>query len=154
MYRRILLASVCLLLTTPVLSFQCYLTVVKDSCWKGYEIRVTAMQVETKQPISPEVVVPKDKMWARAPFNCKPSLHYYYQARYSPAIWAGKNNEVLYSKKVWMLPADINKKKAVAWNINVCYQADFASLDLPPTAKGKCRCDLSKIPEVKPPKSS
>ena len=136
------------LMMAPSFAFQCYLTVAKDPCWSDYNVTVKVYDYASKKKIVPDLLLPKGKQWVREAFQCQPKQGFYYQATYSPNIWNDKQASVFTSKRIWYLPEKINPKKEVAWNIPICYQTDFASVPLPPRAKGNCRCDFTSIPKI------
>jgi hypothetical protein len=138
-----------MLITAELYAFQCFLTLAKDSCWSNYDINVTVIDASNNQEVA-TVNLPKGKAWGRQSFSCQPAQEFFYQATYRPVFWQSEMGKIYKSIRYWSLPGVIGPKDT-AWNIPVCYPADFATVPLPPDALGNCSCDWSSIPAPTPP---
>ena len=134
--------------TTSLQAFPCFVTLVKDSCWTNYDVSVNVIGTATGNVIT-TVTVPKGQSWARGTFNCEPLEGLAYKATFSPVIWKTDTGKVYSARRDYSLPAEI-KAGETAWNINLCYSADFAEVPLPPTADSNCQCSMDGIPPIKP----
>jgi hypothetical protein len=132
----------------PAFAITCYMTIAKDSCWTKYDVEIDVID-STADTLLTTVKIPKGQQWTRQTFPCKPAQKMAYVARFSPVFWqtdAGKSYSALRS---WGLPETIHPGDT-AWNVSVCYPADFAMVPFPPEGTGKCACDFTNIPEIKP----
>lgn len=143
-----LFVSICLMIVSAQsFAFPCFFTLVKDSCWTDYDVKVMVMDATTnKQVIAVEV--PKGKSWARQSFSCQPAQRFFYKAAFQPSFWQSEAGKSYMSLRYWSLPGAIGDD--TAWNIPVCYPAAFAEVPFPPTATGNCKCDFSTIPAIQP----
>lgn len=135
-----------LLLSSPVFAFQCYLTLAKDSCWINYDVKLTVTDVNSKKLLT-TVTVAKGNSWTRQAFDCVPGQKLLYQATFEPSFWQADKEQIYTAHHFWTLPSD--PKKAVAWEIPVCYPSAFAGIPFPPDAIGNCQCNFNKIPPLK-----
>ena len=133
----------------PAYAFTCYLTVVKDNCWKNYNVTVVAQDVEGDNPRLVTVIVPQGSLWARQKFNCKPGQSLRFNATYTPVFWESERGKSHYLKQYWNLPKEVKAGES-AWNITLCFPKQFSQVPLPPEATNKCKCDLKNIPPVPP----
>lgn len=129
-------------------AFPCFVTMVKDSCWGNYNVTVSVSNVKTGKLIT-SVIIPQDQFWARQSFSCEPGDAMSFSAVFTPVFWENDKGKTYPGQRTWQLPQEI-KKGDTAWNINVCYPAEFAEVPLPPEATSNCTCDLDKIPPVNP----
>ena len=143
--RLLLLSSI--FFSTLVTAFPCYVTLVKDNCWTNYDVTVKINDT-SKDKVVATVFVPAGKQWARVNFQCQPRETFIFLATYSPVFWAKEEDVVYQAKRYWSLPETI-VGDTEAWNMNICYAADFSAVPLPPDASGACQCDMTKIPAVK-----
>ncbi len=127
-------------------AFSCYFTLVKDSCWTNYDVKVTVKDASTNQDML-TIVVPKGKSWNRVPFSCQPAQSFSYEAVFQPTFWQGEARDSYKSLKFVSLPKAINED--VAWDVPVCYPQDFSAVPFPPTAGGNCACDFKSVPSIK-----
>ena len=147
MYKRwCLLISFCF--TTQLYAFPCFVTLVKDSCWTNYDVSVDVIGT-AKGNVITTVLIPKGQSWARGSFSCQPLDGLSYKATFSPVFWKNDTGKVYNAVRDYSLPATIQPGET-AWNINICYPADFSEVPLPPTADSNCKCSLDGIPPVKP----
>ncbi|KTD66204.1 hypothetical protein [Legionella spiritensis] len=134
--------------SAPLYAFPCFMTLVKDSCWLNYNVKVVVQDaVANKEVLT--ITVPKGKKWARERFECQPAQKFMYFASFTPTIWENQEDLVYRAKRYWFMPGSIGEGDT-AWNIPICYARDFAGTPFPPDATGNCVCDFSDIPEVKP----
>ncbi len=148
MNTKLFLATLALLSTTSCWSFQCYFTLAKDSCWLDYELTVDVNDSRTNARVT-QVVIPKGKSWGRQQFECEPDQKFMYVAHFSPVFWQGDEEKTYNATRFWVLPNQINAGDS-AWEVSVCYSADFAMVPLPPGATSNCSCDFSSIPPIPP----
>lgn len=136
-------------LSTPTYAFSCYLTVVKSSCWKNYNVTVILQDPTNKDKEVTSVLIPANRMWAREKFECQPGQKLKFKAKFNPVFWEGDEGKVYMGKKYWELPKEV-KKKELAWNISLCYPQQFAEVPLPPEAGGNCTCNMKEVPPIPP----
>jgi len=129
-------------------AFPCFITMIKDNCWTGYNLSVDVMDVKHSQKVV-TIVVPKGKSWTRVPFECSASEELGFNAKFTPVIWEHQADKTYPGSHDWFLPDEI-KPGSTAWNINVCYSSDFESVPMPPTATNHCVCDTASIPAIPP----
>lgn len=131
-------------------AFQCFLTLVKDKCWEKYTVSINVVNSLKDKSIM-TMIIPQGQAWVRQPFTCEPKDSITLHATFSPVFWEKDDGKVFSGLHDWKLPETI-KKGATAWNITVCYPADFAAVPLSPEADSHCGCDRENIPPVEPPK--
>ena len=148
MILRALILFLGILCSGPIWCFTCYFTLAKDSCWISYNVSVDVLDAQTDRVLT-TVEVPAAKAWTRQAFTCDASQKLMYKARFTPAFWKSETGKIYSAQNYWSLPAAINTGDT-AWNISVCYPADFSEVPFPPDAKGNCRCDFTVIPSLKP----
>lgn len=138
----------CVLFSTQVLAFPCFMTVVKDRCWGNYDLTVIIRDASTDSTLL-TVVVPKGQFWTRAPFTCQGGQRLGYSASFEPNIWDSDKGVVYQGTKYTLLPlAPTALEKA--WEIPICFPLAFPGTPYPPTAIGNCACDMKSIPPVPP----
>ncbi|MBA3536449.1 MAG: hypothetical protein H0T84_07565 [Tatlockia sp.] len=137
-------------LSNNVFPFQCYITLVKDSCWTNYNVQVKVINSDDNKIMS-TVEAPKGKTWARQPFDCNPGMKLMYSASFSPVFWQSEEGKTYEAIRYWTLPDKVGDKES-AWDIPVCFASAFSGVPFPPDAVGDCRCDLLDIPPVPPSK--
>lgn len=140
------LFSIAMGVSSQVSALDCFLTVVKDSCWTDFDVNVKMTNAdEGKQILS--ITVPKGKSWSREKFTCDAGESLSYMATFSPVFWAADKGKQYPGIKFWKLPEQM-KAGDTAWNITVCYPEQFSEVPLPPSARGTCKCDARNIPAV------
>ncbi|KTD12056.1 periplasmic protein [Legionella gratiana] len=131
-------------------AFTCYYTLAKDNCWTKYNVTVQVIDGLTEKVlITP--TVPAGKSWVRETFSCSVAQSLMFRAQFSPVFWENDKDKVYVSKRFWPLPGTINPGDS-AWNISVCFPADFTQVPLPPEATSNCTCDFDSIPVIPPKK--
>ncbi|KTD25725.1 periplasmic protein [Legionella lansingensis] len=148
MITKITLAILCVMSSAKLFAFPCFFTLAKDSCWANYEVKVIVIDATTNKQIL-TIDLPKGKSWGRQLFTCEPAQRFYYQATYQPVFWQSEIGKTYKSIRYWSLPASIGPKET-AWNIPVCFAANFAAVPLPPDAVGNCDCGWENIPPPPP----
>lgn len=149
---RLIAVSLGLCLTQASWSLSCFFTLVKDSCWKDYDVSVDVFDANTGKPVV-NVVAPKsDTTWIRQPFDCTASQSLNFVASFAPTFWEADKGKHFKGKRTWTLP-DTMHAGDTAWNVTVCYPEEFSAVPLPPTASGNCTCDATQIPKPVAPKS-
>lgn len=143
-----LIALLCWGMTVFAHAFPCYITVVKDSCWTKYNVSVNVIDSSHEKSIM-TVEVPKGKSWSRQLFACEPQQTLTFIGSFNPVFWKDDVGKTYPAHRSWSLPEEIASGDT-AWNINVCYPNDFASVPLPPDASGNCKCNMEIVPPVKP----
>ncbi len=131
-------------------AFPCYLTLIKDDCWQGFDVTFRAFDV-TNEEVLVDFSIPPDELWGRRMFECNPKQTFRFEAEFSPVIWQDDAGRKYPGKRYWSTPENING--AVGWNISVCFSDDFSSVPMPPTAT-RCRCDRTVAPPISDQKSS
>jgi hypothetical protein len=143
-----LIMSLGLCCTAPSWAITCYYTLAKDSCWTDYNVAVEVIDSKTGKTLT-TVTVPKGKQWTRQTFPCEPAQKLMYMAHFYPVFWQSDVSKTYAALNFWSLPETINPGDS-AWNVSVCYPADFAAVPVPPTANNHCACDFSSIPVIPP----
>lgn len=143
----ILLLSLCVANATQ--AFNCYMTVMKGSCWSNYNVSIDVLDASNDKKIMTLSLL-NNKLWNRQPFECTPNQTFNFQATFNPAIWQGDTDTVYLSKSSIQLPMVITKE-ARAWDVSVCFPESFAEVPTPPNNNGSCACDSSSVPAVLPP---
>lgn len=137
-----------LALSSSAFAFKCYFTLVKDSCWLNYDVKVNVIDTLSNKVLL-TASIPRGKSWVREEFSCQPTQNLLYTATFSPIIWEKDTGKEYRALRYWTLPGDI-KPGEKAWNIPVCYPAAFSEVPLPPEATGNCHCDFSQVPKLQP----
>ena len=145
---RIVLAIVISWLSLSAYAVPCYLTLVKDSCWKMYDVTVDIKDAVTNKQLG-SIIVPLGTAWGRQAFECSGGETLALFAKFSPAFWSTDEDRVFSGQRYWKLP-DALKPGEVAWNVTVCYPKYFANVPLPPNATSNCMCDVDNIPKISP----
>ncbi len=135
-----------ILFNTHTYAFPCFLTMVKDNCWINYNVKVKVVDTKNNQQLA-EILVPKSQPWSRVSFQCAPGQAFLLKAEFSPVIWQSEAGRMYDSQRYWSLPKHVSAGE-VAWNLSMCYAADFAGLPMPPSATNRCKCDFSAIPKL------
>lgn len=136
-----------LALSGNLFAFQCYLTVAKDNCWATYDVTVNVID-SSNNNVMGTVIIPQGQSWARQPFTCQPGQTLAFNATFSPTFWNGQEGKVFAGQRYWTLPKAAAATE-VAWNIELCYSSQFASVPMPPEATNICHCNLKDIPPIK-----
>ncbi|KTC78094.1 hypothetical protein [Legionella brunensis] len=134
----------CVLFSAQLFAFPCFFTLAKDSCWTNYDVQVVVIDANTNKTVV-TVDVPKGKSWARQSFTCSPAQRFFYKATYQPVFWQSEVGKAYMSTRYWSLPATVGPTDT-AWNIPVCFPANFAAVPFPPDAQGNCACDWTQVP--------
>jgi len=142
----ILLYSLCL--SGNIWAFPCFVTFVKDTCWTNYNVTITVINAMTAKELV-TITVPEGESWARGNFNCQPGEPLAASAVFSPIFWQQDEGKKYVMQQQITLPEQISHGDT-AWNINICYPAEFAEVPLPPDATSTCQCKTKDIPPVKP----
>ncbi len=129
-------------------AFQCFLTLVKDSCWTNYNVNVVITNASTGKAIT-DVNVYLGKSWNRVQFECQPGETLSFSASFTPVFWQSDQGKVYPGFHDWTLPLKPAKGET-AWNITLCYPEQFSEVPLPPTAGNSCKCNKEDIPPPKP----
>lgn len=134
------------ILTTQAFSFPCYITLIKASCWKNYDVTVQIEDVMIEKPIT-SMLIPSGAFWTRYEFACKEKQTIELTATFSPAIWEKDEGKQYKGKRFWSYPETIGPTDT-AWNMTICYPNDFAELPTPAEAADGCVCDKQAIPAI------
>lgn len=126
---------------------KCYMTMVKASCWKDYDLTVTIKNAETGDKLG-DITVYEGDMWKRGTFSCKEGQTLELSAKFSPVFWSGDSDREFKAMRFWLLPKKAGEN-AIGWNLTVCYPEWFADVPTPPKATASCACDMSAVPEFK-----
>lgn len=127
-------------------AIDCYLTVVKDNCWKNFQVTVKMKDPQTRK-VFKTIKVSSKEMWHREKFKCTPNQNIFYAAKFLPIIWEANQDKEYLARRYWRLPATFAKDDK-AWNINLCFSKDFTGVPLPPRSSGKCSCDFKSVPPL------
>lgn len=133
---------------TQLYAFPCFVTFMKDSCWTNYDVSLNIIAASSGKVIT-TIDIPEGQSWARQTFSCDPAEELSFKATFSPVFWKTDTGKVYSARRNYSLPEAI-KAGETAWNINLCYAADFSEVPLPPTADNNCKCSMDGIPPVKP----
>lgn len=129
-------------------AFPCFITLLKDSCWKDYEVNVVVKDA-VHDKVETKLSIPKNQLWAREKFDCTPKEELSFIAQFSPTIWKGDENKEYAAVHDWFLPETI-KPNTTAWNVNICFPKDFADVPLPPGDLINCGCSKNGVPDIPP----
>ncbi|MDF1758858.1 MAG: hypothetical protein P1U74_11290 [Legionellaceae bacterium] len=146
MYRYLKYIAICLLLSSQAQAVQCYITVVKGSCWKDYDVTISALNAETSNKVV-DVVIPKGQLTARAPFTCQPGDTLSMSSKFSPEFWKGDEMKVFKAIRFWALPEKA-ESNTIGWNVSVCFPQGFSDVPQPPESSGQCECDMESVPKL------
>ena len=112
----------------------------KDSCWKDYQITLTAMNAMTHTPLADPLVLEPDVFSKISPLKCESAQPIAFIAKFTPAIWEEQAQKNYHSKAFWVapdaLPTDVSE-----WELSVCFPRDFVGTPLPLEATGSCVCE-------------
>ncbi len=147
MHKKIMIL-VGLIASLQVQAFPCFLTMVKDNCWANYNVTVEVTNATTGKLIT-TIIVPQGQPWVRQQFVCQPADTISLTATFTPVFWQSDKDKVYAAQHTWTFPQAVAAGDT-AWNINVCYPAEFSEVPLPPEAGANCKCDIDSIPPVKP----
>lgn len=149
MLNKTLITALALAAVNPLWAITCYYTLAKDNCWTKYEVSVEVMDAKTSKILT-QISIPAGQSWARETFPCETNgQKLMYHAKFTPPIWETDKDKVYAAKNYWSLPDKVNEGDS-AWNVPVCFPADFSEVPMPPSSNGRCQCDFSSIPEIKP----
>ena len=148
MIGRIIVGISAVLASAQSFSFPCYLTLAKDSCWTNYDVTVIVTDANTNQQLV-SLNIPKGQSWTRQPFSCEPKQKLMYQATFEPTIWEGQEGKKYMALRYWFMPEAIKADQS-AWEIPVCFPADFSEVPLPADATANCQCNFKDIPAIPP----
>jgi hypothetical protein len=142
-----LLLLVGLLFSTQLIhATQCVLTVLKDSCWESYQVKVQFFDKKNNNFLT-SLTIPAMQNWARVKFNCSPGQVLAASASFLPSIYAGETNKSYSSVRFWNLP-NVEPEVGAIWTLEICFGSDFANLPFPPKATNNCQCNPSDAPAV------
>ncbi len=145
---RVLLTLLGLGFTLQIQAFPCFITLVKDNCWTDYNVTLTLTDARAVKTIA-TITALQGKTWDRVAFECQPAEAISLKAAFTPVFWEADLGKVYPTRHDWLLPEAIAKGDT-AWNIPLCFPADFAEVPLPPNVSGNCKCDMDKVPAIKP----
>lgn len=148
MIRKSIISLLLTSITAPVYAFPCFFTLAKDNCWTNYDVTVRVFDSVTNQTLL-NIEVPDGQSWARGQFECHTAQSLMYQATFKPIFWQADEGKKYMALRYWFLPGSIGQG-VTAWEIPVCFPADFSAVPFPPEAEGSCKCDFTGIPAVKP----
>lgn len=137
-----------LLASTQASAFNCYVTMVKDSCWTDYNLTVSVSNANNGKELI-EVLVPKGKSWGREAFACDKGMTLALTAKFDPVFWSTDEGKTFPGQRYWKLPDNIESGIS-GWNVTVCYPKWFANVPTPPNATANCKCDTDNIPTLPP----
>src|SRR3990167_581840 len=126
---------------TQVNAATCYVDVVKDTCWTNYNLALTVINTESGSAIA-SITVTQGIPWVRVKFPCTHNQTLGFQARYSPVIWQGTENQVYSGQNYWQLSSSTTDAQYTA----LCFGRDFSEVTFPVTGDGKCQCNMQNIP--------
>lgn len=145
---RLLILLTGLVSSSQIQAFNCFVTLVKDSCYLNYNVTVQVLDASNNKEVV-SVSVPKGKSWVRQKFVCQPSQKFMYLATFNPTIWANDAGKVYRAQRYWSLP-DTIKTEDMAWNIPICFASAFSETPIPPDSSGSCHCDFNVVPAIQP----
>jgi hypothetical protein len=137
-----------LIYSTQSLAFNCYLTMVKDTCWTDYNVTVTVTDA-SKGTEMLQIVVPKGESWSRKNFNCEKGQTLALSATFDPVFWSTDTGKRFLAQRYWQLP-DHTESGISGWNVTVCFPKWFANVPTPPQATANCKCNSDNLPPLPP----
>lgn len=145
--KRILIGLVgAVLFSSEASAFNCFLTLVKDSCWTDYSVTVDLTNMMTSKSMI-KATAPKGKTYIRQAFQCEADTSFDFSATFLPIIWEADKGRVYKGKVSWALPKKLTKGDT-AWNITMCFPEQFTAVPAPVTSTGNCICDTTHLPAV------
>lgn len=134
----------------PKTEFPCVLQVSKNTCWKDYDVKVSAkMQEDSKELIA--LTIAKDKDSATGTWKCKPNDQFFLNSSFAPAVWKEEEGKSYRSSKVYQVPESV-EAKAESWNVSACFPDDFAQVPMPDKEMKNCGCAPAAEKKDTPPK--
>lgn len=130
------------------LAFNCYITMVKDSCWTDYNLTVTVRDANNNNELT-QIIVPKGQSWGRQAFSCEKGQTLALTAQFDPIFWSTDEGKIFPGQRYWKLPDNIESGIS-GWNVTVCYPKWFANVPTPPTATSNCKCNTDNLPQLPP----
>jgi hypothetical protein len=131
---------------TPIsFAAECYVTLVKADCWKGYQVDLNITKSDGK--VVGKILIPKDKTWGRIDFPCNAGDVLASDISFDPPIWKHQVGLRFKSKRFWNLPAT-EADKGTLFAINMCFPGEFAQIPQAPNANTSCDCSMEGIPPV------
>ena len=129
--------------------FSCKLFIHKNTCWNDFDVMIDLYDPYEK-PFNAKanIAVKKDALENSIEFPCKGRDFITLRAKFSPTIWAGKEDELYKSKKTWVVPLEIDDN-AIDWRISVCFPGDFQSVPQPTGVLKDCKCLRKVITTIK-----
>lgn len=146
---RLLLKVLCMsmFLSANAHAVTCYITMVKASCWKDYDLTVNITDAENGKELG-KITVYEGDLWKREKFDCKAGETLALTAKFSPTLWEDDADREYKATRFWKLPKEAGKD-AIGWNVTVCYPEWFADVPTPPKSDGDCVCDMQEVPKFK-----
>lgn len=128
--------------------FPCVLQLAKSNCWKGFQVTVQPVDVNTGQPVGAPIVLNKDTFNTMAPIvGCQPLQNLSFQAQFSPTVWSDSSAAVYPTNQFWQAPATL-PAKANKWVVSICFANDFSGVPLPLQAGSSCNCTFTELGET------
>ncbi len=124
---------------------ECYVTLVKAECWKGYQVDLKITQSDGKEVGS--IFIAKDKTWGRTNFPCDAGNVLASDISFAPPIWQNEVGVRYKSNRFWNLPTT-EAVKGTIFAINMCFPGEFAKIPEVPNANTSCDCSMEGIPAV------
>lgn len=141
------LSMAALIVPLKLFALDCYLSVVKNSCWSNYEVDVDILKPDASGTVLFSAKVPKDKQWARIKVKCQPGQRFYARSQMFPVFWESEKGKYYYLKRYWALPKNVDKD-TTALHVPICFPKAFSGVPLPPDATGNCKCDFDQLPPL------
>ena len=132
---------------TAAATLPCQLVVIKNTCWKDYDVSINLIDFKTHQTHQ-IVELKKGDNYAKQTFKCVPLATYSATATFSPAIWEQDKGKAYESSQVWNAPPAL-AEGTQAWAISMCFSNDFADVPVPLGDVSNCKCTPPKRKGVK-----
>jgi hypothetical protein len=145
-YIKFLILSI--ILSSNAQAVTCYITMVKASCWKDYNLTVNVLNASTGVKQGTIMVFSGD-LWGRDKFECKPGQTLSLEAQFTPVFWEKDDGRIYKARRFWKLPDKVTDD-ITGWNVTVCYPKWFSDVPYPPEASGDCKCNMGEIPKMEP----
>lgn len=126
------------------LAFPGEIEVVKEACWKDYDVQIKVIDGRTSNVLY-TLDLPKGKERASLKTEISPRQEFYFRATYSPVFWESDKNKTYLGKKYISAPAALSSTEH-RWSMFLCFGRDFKSIPLPPKTDGHCPCPAHQLP--------
>lgn len=127
-------------------AIECYVTLLKDKCWSGYQVHMTIENLKSLNKVI-DLDVGPNQTWARKKFDCEASQVLKKSVSFTPAIWDSEKGKIYQNNFMTRLP-DTKPAQGVIWSMEVCFPKNFSQVPTPIKNMNDCGCDKTNVPEI------